>query len=552
MAENEPPLSVQTSNQKTDGLDIDNDKGEKKANVAQIPMITSDMEEGEILSTDEETVDGLNEIRKQLEQELSKDENIGALKEDVEMEDLLDVKKATATSNELGINFGLLAECKKVNTDKTSSNKKSESSYQGGKSHNKDSRDNRSRSESHDSRRDRDRKKSNDRGSSVSDRDKRKGNEKSNNSKEDRNRDRRKSNERTPSKGDNSRDWGRKSGNDKFNDKGNSGRDSNRYNDRSGGRDMGSGSRNRHDRGNDRGNRNREQRSTNERGNVLGKGKPNDTSKKQNNHGNRNNQNDTKKMSPKSSSDEKSDLFKCPFKQTNEKDGASKNRQENAENDIDELNKSTDKVETVEETDSDKIEEVLDNLEEMTCSSSSENEKLSKTDGEVSKDIPATVKRKHSIENVNIEQNQESVEPPNKKTKVVEEENEDSLDETRTFPSAQEFQIIDDIGNDEQEMEEKESENEEVAVNNDGGDNVDDGEYVSSEDDLDDNEIYSWLEDGINKKTISKEIDYLNLEPVDMKEKFVLVGNYILAVIFTFINIRQEVLHACQKLTKFL
>ena len=70
MADKKPPMSTQTSSQKCDRLDFDNDFGGKMTARSETPLGSSDLEEGEINScesTDDETLEELTAKQKMLQ-----------------------------------------------------------------------------------------------------------------------------------------------------------------------------------------------------------------------------------------------------------------------------------------------------------------------------------------------------------------------------------------------------------------------------------------------------------------------------------------------------
>lgn len=156
----------------------------------------------------------------------------------------------------------------------------------------------------------------------------------------------------------------------------------------------------------------------------------------------------------------------------------------------------------------DNFEEMMDNLDEMPVdSSNSDNENDERVD-DIKTD--SNIKRKHSSETRSPINPEQFDEQPNKKIKT--DEADDNSDDYKSFPNTQEFQIIDDLNAEEAD---------DCRVSEEEGMLGIDDDYMS--DDLDDNEIYAWLEEGISRKPgVDNETD--EIMPVDEKEKSVLLG----------------------------
>jgi hypothetical protein len=161
----------------------------------------------------------------------------------------------------------------------------------------------------------------------------------------------------------------------------------------------------------------------------------------------------------------------------------------------------------VDKSESDNLEEMMDNLDEMPVdSSNSDNENNERVDIKTD----SSNKRKHSSEAPSPINPEQCDELPNKKIKT--DEADDNSDDYKSFPHTQEFQIIDDLNAEEVD---------DCRVSEEEGMMGIDDDYMS--DDLDDNEIYAWLEEGISRKpVVDNETD--EIMPVDEKEKSVLLG----------------------------
>ncbi|VDI06625.1 microprocessor complex subunit DGCR8, partial [Mytilus galloprovincialis] len=522
MADNKPPLSTQTSSQKTDRLDFDNDFGGKSTATSRsgTPQPISDLEEGEIScdSSDQETIEELNEKRKLLqsileeenkkntsvEKEKDRDRHERTYNEEDRKRPYVEKGKMRdryENSTESSLKFipvapptlgGLLAECKKskgekIEPKKTQSdqNPKSKLSLHG------DSKRNRSERRSGEHR-----------------------NKTERHSGEDRTRTERRS-------------FDQKNKDEKNQDKVET-----------------------RDKGSDRfGKKNicpsqieKKEKMQEKVENVKAKIQVSrkdriqilvgQKDKAQNQVRKKNSQDEAKDKKP----DERihitevnnSKQFMC-----NEQDNENglNDYEHNEQKDNGQEDKSQD--EKTDNTDSNTIDEIMDNLEEMSCSSSDRDISI---DGNDIKD-DLGMKRKHSNEKspVNSEKRQDQDEPPNKRSKVdqtddtsdqsqkqddpstgnslvdnTDEMSDSNLDDSKSCPLPQEFQIIDDLGADEADK----------GSDDEGSVGMEDGEYFSE--DLDDSEIYAWLEEGVSKKSMVDN-DSDKVVPVDEREKFVLL-----------------------------
>lgn len=158
-------------------------------------------------------------------------------------------------------------------------------------------------------------------------------------------------------------------------------------------------------------------------------------------------------------------------------------------------------------SESDNFEEMMDNLDEIPVdSSNSDNENDERVD-DIKTD--SSNKRKHSSETHSPINPEQFDKPANKKIKT--DEADANSDDYKSFPHTQEFQIIDDLNADEDD---------DCRLSEEEGMMDMDDDYMS--DDLDDNEIYAWLEEGISTKhAVDNETD--EILPVDEKDKSVLL-----------------------------
>ncbi|CAC5361397.1 DCGR8 [Mytilus coruscus] len=535
MADNKPPLSTQTSSQKTDRLDFDNDFGGKSTARSRsgTPQPKSDLEEGEIScdSSDHETIEELNEKRKLL-QRILEEENLKTTSVEKEKDrDRLEktnneedkkrpyvekgkIKDRYEKSTEASLKYnpvapptlgGLLAECKKskgekVEAKKTQSdqNPKSKPSSHGDNKRNRSERrsgEHRNRTERH--------------------------------SGEDRTRTERHSGEdRTRTE---RRSIDQKNKNEKNQDKVDT-------------RDKGSvkfGKKNISPSQIEKKEKMQEkvesgkakiQVTRKDRIQVLvgQKDKVQVQEKNiQDQVGKKNCQDEAKDKK----TDERVDITEV---NNSKQSKCNEQANESSINDYEHNEQKEDKGhdEKTDNTDS-TIDEIMDNLEEMSCSSSDHDNSI---DGNGIKD-DLGMKRKHSDESspANSERKQDQDEPPNKRSKVdqtddtsdqsqkqddpstensivdnTDEMSDSNLDDSKSCPLPQEFQIIDDLGADEASK----ASDDEVSMG------MEDGEYFSE--DLDDSEIYAWLEEGVSKKSMADN-DGDKVVPVDEREKFVLL-----------------------------
>lgn len=128
MADKKPPLSTQTSNQKCDRLDFDNDFSGKIAARFGVQQENSDLEEGEIYScesTDDETIEELTAKQKLLQDYLINEdqsssscfENRKTDEKTIDQGHLYSENESAASAS--SISSSLLAECQKSKVEKT-------------------------------------------------------------------------------------------------------------------------------------------------------------------------------------------------------------------------------------------------------------------------------------------------------------------------------------------------------------------------------------------------------------------------------------------------
>ncbi|XP_052075595.1 microprocessor complex subunit DGCR8-like [Mytilus californianus] len=525
MADSKPPLSTQTSSQKTDRLDFDNDFGGKSTARSRsgTPQPISDLEEGEIScdSSDHETIEELNEKRKLLqsileeenkkttsvEKEKDRDRHERTYNEEDRKRPYVEkgkIRDRYEKSTESSLKYspvapptlgGLLAECKKSKGEKVEAKKaQSDQNPKSKPSLHNDNKRNRSerRSGEHRNRTER-------------------------HSGEDRTRPERRSidqknkNEKNQDKEDT-----RDKGSDKF-----------------GKKNMSPSQIEKKEKMQEKVENGKAKILVNKKDRIhILVGQKDKVQVKETNIqdqvGKKNGQDEAKDKKP----DERVDISEV---NNSKQSKCNEQANESSINDY-EHNEQKDKGQEdkshYEKTDN-TIDEIMDNLEEMSCSSSDRDNSI---DGNDIKD-DLGMKRKHSDEGspANSEKKQDQDERPTKRSKVdqtddtsdqsqkqddpstgnsivdnTDEMSDSNLDDSKSCPLPQEFQIIDDLGADEASK----ASDDEVSMG------MEDGEYFSE--DLDDSEIYAWLEEGVSKKSMADN-DSDKVVPVDEREKFVLL-----------------------------